>query len=140
MRKLMVPIDGSANANRAVAHAISLARLIPDTKIVLVNVQDRLDRWYAHGLNSEVARQHLRELGEQAGAEARKLLDAAGCSYDFHIAFGPPAEVIARFARDEKCMAIVTGTRGLGELESAFLGSTSYKLLHLSDLPVTLVK
>jgi nucleotide-binding universal stress UspA family protein len=32
------------------------------------------------------------------------------------------------------------GTRGLGDIENVFLGSTSFKVVHLSDVPVTLVK
>ncbi len=32
------------------------------------------------------------------------------------------------------------GTRGLGDLESVFLGSTSFKVVQLAEVPVTLVK
>jgi hypothetical protein len=35
---------------------------------------------------------------------------------------------------------IVLGTRGLGDLESVFLGSTSFKVVQLAEVPVTLVK
>ncbi|GIK87076.1 MAG: universal stress protein [Burkholderiales bacterium] len=140
MTKLLVPVDGSANAERAVAHAIATAKAMGGAEVVLLNVQERLDRWFAHGLNSDAARAHLREAGEAASAGARKLLDASGCNYRFDIVFGHPAEVIARVASELGCDGIVMGTRGLGEMESVFLGSTSYKVVHMASVPVTLVR
>jgi nucleotide-binding universal stress UspA family protein len=32
------------------------------------------------------------------------------------------------------------GTRGAGALESLLIGSVAYKVLHIADVPVTLVK
>jgi nucleotide-binding universal stress UspA family protein len=140
MKKLLIPVDGSDNANRAVAHAIERAEAAPGTQIVLLNVQEQLERWYSHGLNSDASRQHLKAAGEQESAQARKLLDDAGCLYEFLITFGKPAEVIARVAKEQACTGIVMGTRGLGDVESVFLGSTAFKVVHLSEIPVTLVK
>jgi nucleotide-binding universal stress UspA family protein len=130
MERLLVPVDGSANANRA----------MKGTKILLLNVQEQLERWYQHGLSSDASRQHLKAQGEAQSAEARKLLDQCGCAYEFLIMFGKPAEVIAQVAKDRDCAGIVMGTRGLGDIENVFLGSTSFKVVHLSDVPVTLVK
>lgn len=140
MKKLLIPVDGSDNANRAVAHAIERAKAAPGTRMLLLNVQEQLERWYAHGLNSEATRQHLKEAGEREAAQARRLLDEAGIPYEFTIQFGKPAEVIARVAQDQGCTGIVMGTRGLGDVESVFLGSTAFKVVHLSAIPVTLVK
>jgi len=140
MQKFLVPVDGSQNANRAVAQAIELAKSLKDVSIVLLNVQEQLERWYAHGLNSEAARAHLREQGEREASEARKLLGAAGCLYEFAIVFGKPAEVIVRIAEEKGCTGIIMGTRGLGDVESLFLGSTSYQVFHLARVPVTLVR
>lgn len=140
MRKLLVPIDGSIVANRAVARAMEMATGAGDTKLVLINVQETLERWYAHGLLNKEALAHLEEQGKEAAAEARALLDKAGVAYDFLIVYGKPAEVIARVAREQDCGGIVMGTRGLGDLESVLLGSTAYKVVHLAEVPVTLVK
>jgi nucleotide-binding universal stress UspA family protein len=140
MAKLLLPVDGSQNASHAVIHAIEMAKSMPGTQLVLLNVQEQLERWYAHGLNSEAARAHLRQLGEDASAEARRLLDEARCVYECLIMFGKPAEVISRVAKERQCSGIVMGTRGLGDVENLFLGSTSYKVVHLSEVPVTLVR
>lgn len=140
MRKLLVPVDGSVVANRAVARAMDMARRAGETKLVLINVQETLERWYTHGLLSKEALAHLEEQGKQAAAEARALLDKAGVVYDFMIMYGKPAEVISRIAKEQDCESIVMGTRGLGDVENVLLGSTAYKVVHLAEMPVTLVK
>jgi len=140
MKSLLVPVDGSPNANRAAAYAVTMAKAMQGTKIILLNVQEQLERWYQHGLSSEASRQHLQDIGRTQAAEARKLVDQSGCDYEFLIRFGQPAEVIAKCAKDHGCGGIVMGTRGLGDFTSVFLGSTSFKVVHMADVPVTLVK
>jgi nucleotide-binding universal stress UspA family protein len=71
------------------------------------------------------------EAGEAQSVEARKLVDQSGCAYEFVISFGRPAEVIAKSAKDHGCDGIVIGTRGLGDVENVFLGSTSFKVVHV---------
>ena len=140
MKSLLVSVDGSPNADRAVAFAIRMAQAVQGMKVILLNVQEQLERWYAHGLASDSSREHLKQQGQAQAAAARKLLDESGCPYEFLIVFGKPAETIVQVARDHGCSGIVMGTRGLGELQSVFIGSTSFKVVQLSDLPVTLVK
>lgn len=140
MKTFLVPVDGSPNADRAVSHAIEMVQAMKAAKLLLLNVQEQLERWYEHGLNSEASLRHLREQGEAQSARARKLLDQGGCAYDFLVMFGAPAEVIARVAKEHNCTGIIMGTRGLGEIESLLLGSTSFKVAHLTEVPVTLVR
>ncbi len=137
MKRILVPVDGSAVADRAVEFAISQA---VGRRIVLLNVQQDLERWHRHGLRSEQALADLRRQGESETACARALLDKSGVGYDFEVVFGHPAEVIVRIARERACESIVMGTRGLGDVESLVLGSTAHKVIHLAGVPVTLVK
>jgi nucleotide-binding universal stress UspA family protein len=103
-------------------------------------VQQTLERWYAGGLLNQEALTHLRQQGEADGAKARALVDAAGLTYEFDVLFGQPGEVIARVAKEQGCIGIVMGTRGLSDLDHVFLGSTAHKVIQLSEAPVTLVK
>jgi nucleotide-binding universal stress UspA family protein len=43
-------------------------------------------------------------------------------------------------AREEDVAHIIMGTRGLGGVRGLLLGSVTTQLLHLADVPVTLVK
>jgi nucleotide-binding universal stress UspA family protein len=140
VRILLVAVDGSDTGNRAVAHAIEIARGFGDTKLLLVNVQQTLERWYAGGLLNKEALAHLQHLGEEDAAAARALIDAAGLNYEFKVLFGQPGEVIARIAKEQDCIGVVMGTRGMGSLGQVFLGSTAHKVLQLADVPLTLVK
>lgn len=140
MRKLLVPVDGSDIADRAVAHALELARGMGETRLLLINVQQTLERWYTHGLLNKEAMAHLQQNGEQAAARSRALLDQSRQLYDFMVVYGHPAEVITRIAKEQGCAGIVMGTRGLGEMQNVLLGSTAYKVVQLADMPVTLVK
>jgi nucleotide-binding universal stress UspA family protein len=141
MKKLLVPVDGSPVSGRAVEFAVDFVRRTGDSKIVLLNVQENLDhRWYRHGLRNDQALAELRQHGHEASAAARTALDRAGLTYECEVAFGHPAEVIARLAREQHCQGIVMGTRGLGEVENLLLGSTAYKVIQLAEVPVTLVR
>jgi nucleotide-binding universal stress UspA family protein len=53
---------------------------------------------------------------------------------------GGIAETIDRVAREEQVTHIIMGTRGLGGVRGLLLGSVTTQLLHLAEVPVTLVK
>ena len=72
--------------------------------------------------------------------DARKVLEGAGCPYKAHVLIGEPATKITRVAKSEAVDQIVMGTRGMGALGNLVLGSTATKVIHLAEVPVTLVK
>jgi nucleotide-binding universal stress UspA family protein len=84
--------------------------------------------------------QYLQEEGLAALKAAREKLDAAGVRYHYHIGVGEPAEVIVRYAREQGCDQIVMGTRGMGAVSNLVLGSVATKVIHLSPVPVMLLK
>ena len=136
---LLVAIDSTAASRRAVQSAAAIVRSSPGTKLVLLNVQQDLERRFVHGLTNRAARQQLTARGQRETADTRALLDRFGCSYEFVIVFGNPAETIVRVAREKRCSAIVMGGRGLGRLRSFFLGSTSHAVRRSANVPVTVV-
>jgi nucleotide-binding universal stress UspA family protein len=50
------------------------------------------------------------------------------------------AEVIARYAKDRRIDQIVMATHGRGAMAGLLMGSVTRKVLHLSNVPVLLVK
>ncbi len=141
MRKLLAPVDGSSNSDRAVRHVIALAGLCPSMEVLLLNVQPEIDDLQVRRF---MKKEELEAMGVSKGGDAlrsaRALLDAAGLRYTPQVLIGPPAETIARVALEQNCDGIVMGTRGLGAVAGILLGSVTSRVVHLADMPVTLVK
>ncbi len=141
MRKALVPVDGSSNSDRAVRHVVALADICPSMEVVLLNVQPEIDDWQVRRfLKKEEVEAMEESKGGDALRSARTLLDAAGVRYTPQVLIGPIAETIAKIALEQNCDGIVMGTRGLGAVAGALLGSVTSQVVHLSDVPVTLIK
>jgi nucleotide-binding universal stress UspA family protein len=106
----------------------------------LLNVQPHLPGDVASHVGHDALKKHHQEEGTAALKPAMQRLDAAGVKYVHHIAVGEPAEVIVKFAKERGCDEIVMGARGVGSTASMLLGSVATKVIHLSDMPVLLVK
>ncbi len=140
--KILIPVDGSANAQRAVDHVIrSIAALKEQPQLLLLNVQWNV----ATGnvklfINQKTIDDYYREEGMAALQSARAALDAAALPYQYHISVGTPAEAIVQYAHEQGVDQIVMGRQGRGGLQALLLGSVVNKVLHLTDCPVLLVK
>jgi nucleotide-binding universal stress UspA family protein len=53
---------------------------------------------------------------------------------------GQVAVKIAQIAREESVGQIVMGTRGLGGFQGLLLGSVATQVMHLAEVPITLIK
>ena len=142
MLKLLVATDGSDNANRVIDHVIKqAARCAEPVEVHLLNVQMSLASVNIKLLISlEDLHAYYHDEGMAALKSAREKLDAAGIKHAFHVGVGEPAEVIAQYAADKQCEQIVMGSRGMGTLSNLVLGSVATKVIHLTKVPVLLVK
>ncbi|MGV2905509.1 universal stress protein [Achromobacter sp. AGC25] len=142
MLNILVPVDGSDNANRAVLYARQLAAGAGVARIHLINVQTPTQG--RAGLSRLITQDMINEFytreGQEATHEARQLLDTTGVDYTSHVEFGHAATEIAGYARDHGCARIVMGTRGNGSLANILIGSVANQVLQLAEVPVTLVK
>lgn len=140
MRKVLIACDGSDNALRAVRFAASLAKELPDVELDLLNVQDVLPQ-KVHAVLSE---QEIAQL--QAGEAdlvlkpATQILDFEAVKYRTSSRTGSPASEIARHVDETQCDAIIMGSRGKGPMVNWVLGSVAAKVIHLVEVPVTLIK
>ncbi len=143
MNKILLAVDGSENAKRAVDYVL---KMIPKqeelmiTVIHVINSPKEIKR--LRNISSEI--QDIKERVVKNGMEiiasqvsifennqikvATKLLD------------GDPATKIVEYAKLGEYDHIVLGTRGLTDLQSIVLGSVSHKVLALSECPVTFIK
>lgn len=142
MRKLLVPVDSSENALRALRHAIKLAKENKGTELHIV---------YAHEpplvygeiaiyLTEEKAKKMQRLHSEDILRPAVKVAKAAGIKFATKVLIGNVTKKIVAYAEKIGCDGIVMGTRGMGAIGSLVMGSTAIKVVHLTKLPVTLVK
>ena len=140
MYRILVPIDGSDEALRALEHAVRMARLIGEAEIHLVNVQPPVSGSVGTFVGTDnVARFHQEE-SDNALAAARKLLEREGVQVNAAMRIGSSGQAIAEYANELPCDQIVMGTRGLGRIGSLVLGSVATQVVHLTEFPVTLIK
>lgn len=141
MKKVLVPVDGSDNALRAVQHAATLALRNPSLEILLLHVLDPTT------FKSPAASLSPTELGRLCPAPAdrvmrpaRQVLDQAGVAYEVVCRVGGAAGEIAQQVHESGCDGVIMGTRGMGPLANVMIGSVSSRVVQLVHVPVTLVK
>jgi nucleotide-binding universal stress UspA family protein len=141
MEKILVPVDGSEVSLRAVQYVIKQSQRGRPSGLLLLNVQPPiLSGGIKRFIAEDVIQGYHQEEGNKALAPACALLDAANVPYTTQMLVGHAAETIVSFARAQQCDAVVMGGRGLGSVVGMLLGSTTTKVLGLSELPVTVIK
>jgi nucleotide-binding universal stress UspA family protein len=82
----------------------------------------------------------VQERGKEAMEGACQVLTLARVPFEVEVVAADAALAIARIALERHCDFILMGTRGMGAIAGIALGSIATKVVHLADLPVTLVK
>jgi nucleotide-binding universal stress UspA family protein len=134
-RPVVVGVDGSPDASRALDLATDLARSI-DAELVAV---------HALGLMAVVDGEHVPSF-EHRDEIDRLLRDQwcvgladAGVIYRVELLDGNPTEVLAHLAETLDPSFLVVGARGIGESADRELGSTSYHVTRHATCPVVVV-
>lgn len=133
---VVVGIDGSSNARRALDVATELATSF-DTELIVV---------HALGLLTQIGGQSVPLAGHESEVADRLERDWCGhlqsvpdLRWRVACEFGPPADVVLRVARAEHPAFLVVGSRGLEDRPERLLGSTSHRVVHHADCPVVVV-
>jgi nucleotide-binding universal stress UspA family protein len=140
MYTIVVPVDGSETATRALAVAIDLATCIGDAELRILNVQPAIPSSVGRFVGGEAVRGHYEEEAEKAFATVRPLLAATSVRHNLDYRAGPSGETVSDFAREVGAAQIVMGTRGLGALQGLVMGSVATRVVQTADCPVLLVK
>jgi nucleotide-binding universal stress UspA family protein len=135
--KILLGVDGSAHSLDAVKCLVDHAdwyREKPQVELVTVHRPvPRLPGMGAAVGKAQIER-YYQEEGEQALAEAKKLLERAGLPYETRVLVGDPAEELSKQAMKAACDVIYVGT------PAKWIGSTANKVMNTSEVPVLLVK
>jgi nucleotide-binding universal stress UspA family protein len=139
-RSILVPVDGSADADRALDQAIDLAESQHARLTLFSAVMAPPPGAYLGG-GAGVAAQ----LARGAQAEAEKILQTAAervpddVSVSTVLSTEPVRPALIHQIKDGAHDLVVMGSRGRGALRSVLLGSVSHHVLHHSPAPVLIV-
>ena len=153
LRDILVAVDGSAHAERALEEAIELARST-GASLTLVTVAPELSGWFLEGAGLPPAVNpaagvplptDLAQLREQMTRVRHGILERAqarvpeGVKASTVLLEGRVGEAIIERIRAAGHDLVAMGSRGRGELRSMVLGSVSHQVLHESPVPVLIV-
>jgi nucleotide-binding universal stress UspA family protein len=133
---IVIATDGSEGAEGAAVAGARVARTLGTTAI-LVYVRPSLgalgEPYYQEKLSEQMA--HARDALDRA----RGLVVQEGVDAEEEILEGSAADRVVELARDRNAAVIVVGSRGLGAVAGALLGSVSSAIIHRADRPVLVV-
>lgn len=138
IQKILVAIDGSEHATRALRYALDIAGKFGAKVFAVTVVEPTYLPPEPYGLADQVDRAR-REDAAIILADAVKVAKEMGVAADGTVLFGSPADVMTQTADEQQVDLVVVGSRGRGALGRVFLGSVSDRMLHLSKRPVLVV-
>lgn len=143
--RILVAVDGSAHAERALAEAVDLAKLNGAALTVMAVVPDPSPWLLGGGWGGYAPPVTLDELSQEAEGQYRAMLDDAikdvpgEVAVDTVLVHGEPASaILGQIAAGDHDL-VVMGSRGRGEVRSLLLGSVSHDVLQTSHVPVLVV-
>jgi nucleotide-binding universal stress UspA family protein len=138
-QNIVVAIDDSEQADRSVTAAGELAKLSGGS-VTILHVREHQD---VIGKGGGSFDNEDKAAGEALVAKATATLKGLGVTSSsklLHMPLGHLGEVIVQEAKDLNADTIVVGSHGRTGVAAAFLGSTAYKVVHLADRPVLIVR
>jgi len=140
LRKVLVPLDGSAFAEQALPMALAIARRA-GARVQLVTVRASLQT----DLSLPGAEEYLDGLAGRIepvlpGRIDRAVLTSELGRLEYPLARSTVAEVLAKAAGDLGVDLIVMTTHGRGGIRRAWLGSVADSLLRIAPRPVLLIR
>jgi len=145
MPKILVPTDGSENAQRAGEHAISTVDLGSDIILLYVIDTDYLNAIRQWDLRKKLEKE-LKGEGEKVINNFKQLIEINKCqgkcrdvNLSVMIKSGKPADLILKTIDDEGVDEVIIGKSGKGGLEKFFVGSTTEKVVKEANVPVSVI-
>jgi nucleotide-binding universal stress UspA family protein len=145
-KRILLPTDGSENAERAGDYAISLADL-SGADIIVLNV---IDTYYLNSIPQPDVRESVDEelrSGVRKSVERfEKKLEEDKCNgrcknvnFKILIKEGKPADVILKTIDEEGIDQVVIGKSGKHGLERLLLGKTTDQVVKEAKVPVNVI-
>ncbi len=147
-KSILVPVDGSSHAEKALAVAVQLAKGTSATLHLMTVAEFPPDNLglFTGGTPEPFTEEDREKLAAGIKEEAHKVIDQARASVDLEgieveevTRQGSPAKLIVREAENLGVDAIVIGSRGVSDVRGMMFGSVSHKVSHTADCSVITV-
>jgi nucleotide-binding universal stress UspA family protein len=136
--RILIATDGSPGSLVAAEEGVRLAKILGSGVTFVAVAHAPLpmlgDPYYQRAVTEN--------LGHMRTALAKAILYAKErcVTYDTELLEGSPAEAILELARNRDADLIVVGSRGLGTVKGALLGSVSSTIVHHAGRPVLVAR
>lgn len=137
--RILVTLDQSELAEKALPHAIALAQAFGST-LHLVSVVPVLERDLMHAAGIAVDWQAELSRAREYMAGIRKQVMAVGVEAEWDVCQGDITEEILRYCDQQECDLIVMSTHGRSGLGRWVYGSIADRVLRHATVPVLLVR
>jgi nucleotide-binding universal stress UspA family protein len=141
--RILLATDGSEEAQLALRTAVDLANST-DSELHVLTVGREYHPGYDIPEYGSQLQEALRKLVRQARGEldeqARKIEEAGGKVAEAHLRMGRPDEQIVSVADEIGAGLLVMGSRGLGGLRRALMGSVSDSVVRHAHCPVLVMR
>jgi nucleotide-binding universal stress UspA family protein len=159
LHHVLVPTDGSENAERAVRFSAQVADRRHQAEVTVIYVHLRVQPASQGGATVQVPGQphqevsplhfetdneelvHAQEIVDRAVAEIKSLVSSPDVTVTGHVVVDDRVDNgVLKASEETKADIIVMGTRGLSTLRGAIMGSVSHALIEKATCPVLIVK
>ena len=139
MAKVLIPVDGSENALRAVRHVVNQSLSRGGLEAHLLHVRTPFSRYVARFSSKKQRDAHHRESAEEALARAREMLRRYSVPHAVHMDVGERAEAINRMAKRLRVNKIVMGTARKSSLTRLVQDSVTSRVMETAQVPVEVI-
>ncbi|WP_271272952.1 universal stress protein [Aliamphritea hakodatensis] len=145
-KKICVAVDGSEMSLQAVTAAAEIATAFSADLLLLhvirpMKIPTELERYIKSDDLAKLRSSALEEVGKEIMTKALDVASQQGAEHvTAKVAKGDPAGTIIKQATKFEADLIVVGTRGLGKVEGALIGSISRKIADISSTSMLIVK
>jgi nucleotide-binding universal stress UspA family protein len=136
---ILLAVDGSEHGQHAAKTAGDLARAVKAKDLRIVVAYEPIPSYLGEPNLSETIAHRTLE-AEEILQIAQKVIGSVSAEINTEMIEGSIAEAIMDVAAVQKSDLIVMGSRGLGRLAGAVLGSNSQKVVSHAPCPVLIVR
>jgi nucleotide-binding universal stress UspA family protein len=141
--KILLATDGSREANLAARTAVDLAdKTGSELYVAFILRTHDVSEYDSMGINTEKAQEEeIKQMGQRLlDEQVRRVEEAGGTVAGSHFRMARPDQGILAVAEDVGIGLIVLGSRGLGGVKRALMGSVSDSVVRHAHCPVLVVR